>query len=49
MQTLFMTLNENTDSEAPDDRLIVVPANAEGGDVSYFQRSSLIGLETIPV
>jgi hypothetical protein len=49
MQTLFLALNENTDSEAPDDRLIAVPANAEGGDVSYFQRSSLIGLETIPV
>jgi hypothetical protein len=49
MQTLFLTLSENTVSGKPNDRMIAIPAKGESGDMSYFQTSSLIGLETIPV
>ena len=49
MQELFLALGENADSDAPTDRLIAVPASTNPRDMSYFQRSSLIGLETIPV
>jgi hypothetical protein len=49
MQTLFLALNENTVSGKLNDRMIAIPANGESANMSYFQASSLIGLETIPV
>jgi hypothetical protein len=49
MQVLFNALNENSMREVPADRLIAVPCGDRAGDMSYFVRSSLLGLETVPL